>query len=92
MADRSKVHKFLKHLLTVCWVLTASLAAIIARALWSSLLNLSVGNVALGCGAQTRAHGVSRQVLALAGHGQLPGNVPGERLQQTYKQSFLKLR
>jgi hypothetical protein len=92
MVDRSKVHKLLKHLLTVCWVLTASLAAIIARALWSSLLNLSVGNVALGCGAQTRAHGVSRQVLALAGHGQLPGNVPGERLQQTYKQSFLKLR
>ncbi len=87
-ADRSKVHKFLKHLLTVCWALTASLAVIIARALWSSLLNLSVGNVALGCGAQTRTYGVSWQVLALARHGQLPCNVPGERLQRTYKQSF----
>jgi hypothetical protein len=54
MADRSKVHKFLKHLLTVFWVLTASLALIIARTPWSSLQNLSVGNAALGCGARAR--------------------------------------
>jgi hypothetical protein len=55
MADRSKVHKFLKHLLTVFWVLTASLALIIARTPWSGLQNLSVGYVALGCGVRAPA-------------------------------------